>query len=212
MMRIVLAQVFGLLILVYSVIGHSAQVAANSSLVETEVITLLGSEARTLPKFELIDHHQKTFGKDRLRGKWNLMFFGFTNCPDVCPTTLSEMNSIVKQIPARVRDEVKVYFVSVDPERDKPELLAAYMSYFNPDFTAATADLDKLKILTSALGVSHKISKKSEDDLAYTVDHSGYVVLIDPNVQYAGLFFSDRDSVEAVARDLSNLVTQNSDE
>ena len=62
----------------------------------------------------------------------------------------------------------------------------------------------------SAVSDSHKINKKSEGDLAYTVDHSAYVVLIDPNVQYAGLFFSDRDSVEAVARDLTNLITLNS--
>jgi len=210
MMKKFLAQALYVLVLIYAGFCHSAEVASSSKFLETEVITLLGSETRVLPEFELIDHHQTILGKDRLSGKWNLMFFGFTNCPDVCPTTLSEMNNVVSRIPAKLRDEVKVYFVSVDPARDKPESLAAYMSYFNPDFTAATADLDKLKILTSALGVSHKIKKKSEGDLAYTVDHSGYVVLIDPNVQYAGLFFSDRDSVEAVARDLTSLITQNS--
>jgi protein SCO1/2 len=101
---------------------------------------------------------------------------------------------------------VRVYFVSVDPQRDKPDLLATYMNYFNPDFTGATADTEKLKILTSALGVSHKIKKKSEDDLSYAVSHSGFIVLIDPEVQFTGLFFSAPDDVQAIARDMTRLV------
>jgi len=200
--------VFVLLISIYPVNSKSAQaVASNSTPIELEVIILLSDGAQALPDFELIDHNKRILGKARLKGKWNLMFFGYTSCPDICPTTLNEMNHMVKAIDdPEVLEAVRVYFVSVDPQRDKPALLATYMAYFNPDFTGATADIEKLKVLTSAVGVSHKIKKKSEDDLTYAVSHSGFVVLIDPEVQFTGLFFSAPDNVQAVARDMIRLV------
>ena len=202
------ALALGFLVSFFPGSSMSAQVEANnSSPIQLEVITLLGDKARVLPEFELIDHNKQILGKTRLRGKWSLMLFGYTSCPDICPTTLNTINYIVNAIDdPDVREAVKVYFVSVDPQRDKPDLLATYMNYFNPDFTGATADIEKLKILTSALGVSHKIKKKSEDDLSYAVSHSGFIVLIDPEVQFTGLFFSAPDDVQAIARDMTRLV------
>jgi protein SCO1/2 len=199
---------FGLLISSYPGDSKSSQVVADgSSPVPLEVITLLGDKARVLPEFELIDHNKQILGKDRLKGKWSLMLFGYTSCPDVCPTTLNTINHMVKAIDdPDVREAVRVYFVSVDPQRDKPDLLATYMNYFNSDFTGATADIEKLRILTSALGISHKIKKKSEDDLSYAVSHSGYIVLIDPDVKFTGLFFTAPDDVQGIARDLTRLV------
>jgi protein SCO1/2 len=198
----------GLLISFFPGSSMSAQVVSNnSSPIELEVITLLGDEARVLPEFELIDHNKEILGKTRLKGKWSLMLFGYTSCPDVCPTTLNTINHIVNAIDnPDVRDAVSVYFVSVDPLRDRPEMLADYMAYFNPDFTGATAEIEKLKILTSALGVSHKIKKKSENDLSYAVSHSGFVVLIDPEARFTGLFFNAPDDVQAIARDMGRLV------
>lgn len=190
--------------------GYSAQIlSGNISPVELEVITMLGKKSKALPEFELTDHHKQILGNERFRGKWNLMFFGYTNCPDVCPNTLSIMNNIMNEMPPEKRDSVKVYFVSVDPERDSLESLSKYMSYFNPDFIAATADPDKLNVLTKALGVSHKIKKKSASDMAYSVNHSGYVVLIDPEVRYSGLFFSEPENVQAIARDMTHLIKNN---
>ena len=202
------ALMFGLLISFYPGDSRSAQVeASNDDPFELEVITLLGEKSRVLPEFELIDHNNQILGKSRLRGKWSLMFFGYTNCPDICPTTINTINHMVNAIDdPDVREAVRVYFVSVDPQRDKPDLLATYMNYFNSEFIGATADLEKLKILTSALGVSHKIKKNSDSDLSYAVSHSGYIVLIDPEVQYTGLFFSSPDDVQAIARDLTRLV------
>ena len=203
-----LALALGFLVSFFPGSSMSAQVVtSNSSPIQLEVITLLGDQARVLPEFELIDHNKQILGKTRLKGKWSLMSFGYTSCPDICPTTLNTLNHMVKAIddPA-VREAVRVYFVSVDPQRDKPDLLATYMNYFNSDFTGATADIEKLKVLTSALGIAHKIKKKSEDDLSYAVSHSGFIVLIDPEVQFTGLFFSAPDDVEAIARDLTRLV------
>ncbi len=202
------ALTFGFLISFYPGNSNSAQVvASNSSPFQLEVITLLGDKSRVLPEFELIDHNKQILGKNRLRGKWSLMLFGYTSCPDICPTTLNTISHMVNAIDdPDVREAVRVYFVSVDPQRDKLDLLATYMNYFNSEFTGATADIDKLKILTSALGVSHKIKKKSESDLTYAVSHSGFIVLIDPDVQFIGLFFSSPDNVQAIARDMTRLV------
>jgi protein SCO1/2 len=198
---------FGLLVFFYPGDIRPAQVVgSNYNLIQLEEITLLGDDARVLPEFELIDHNKQILDKARLKGKWDLMFFGYTSCPDVCPTTLNELNHVVKAIDdPDVLDALRVYFVSVDPERDKPDLLATYMNYFNPDFTGATADIEKLKVLTSALDISYIIKKKSENDLTYAVSHSGYVVLIDPDVQFTGLFFSTPGNVQAVARDITRL-------
>ncbi len=190
--------------------GYSAQIpTGNISPVELEVITMLGKKSKVLPEFELTDHNQQVLSNEHMRGKWNLMFFGYTNCPDVCPNTLSIMDNIMNEMGSEERESVKVYFVSVDPERDSLDSLSKYMSYFNPDFIAATADSDKLNVLTKALGVSHKIKKKSASDMAYSVNHSGYVVLIDPEVRYSGLFFSDPENVQAIARDMNHLVKNN---
>lgn len=202
------ALMFGLLISFYPGDSKSGQVVADdSNPFQLEVITLLGDKAKVLPEFELIDHNKQILDKNRLRGKWSLMFFGYTSCPDVCPTTLNTINHTVNAIDdPDVREAVRVYFVSVDPQRDKLDLLATYMNYFNSEFTGATADIDKLKILTSALGVSHKIKKTSESDLTYSVSHSGFIVLIDPDVQFTGLFFSSLDNAQAIARDMTRLV------
>lgn len=202
------ALMFGLLISFYPGDSKSGQVVADdSNPFQLEVITLLGDKAKVLPEFELIDHNKQILDNNRLRGQWSLMFFGYTSCPDVCPTTLNTINHTVNAIDdPDVREAVRVYFVSVDPQRDKLDLLATYMNYFNSEFTGATADIDKLKILTSALGVSHKIKKTSESDLTYSVSHSGFIVLIDPDVQFTGLFFSSLDNAQAIARDMTRLV------
>jgi len=152
----------GLLIAFYPGYSKSAQVAPSNKPIELEVITLLGDQAKALPEFELIDHNKQILTNTRLSGKWNLMFFGYTSCPDICPTTLNDMNHVVNAIKdPEVLDALKVYFVSVDPQRDTTELLASYLSFFNPEFTGATANTEKLEVLTSALGVSYKITEKN---------------------------------------------------
>ena len=205
-----IAQLFCLLGLMFPLVSQAAtNNVQDSAPLSLEIITLLGDKTKDLPEFELTDHNLKPFGKSRLKDKWNLMFFGYTNCPDVCPNTLSTMDNILGSIsdPA-IRKAVKVYFVSVDPQRDSPEKLGAYMNYFNPDFIAATGDMDKIKVLTSSLGIAHKITKKKDSDSAYSVSHSGFVVLINPDAQFSGLFFSETDNIEGIASDLTKLISK----
>jgi protein SCO1/2 len=177
--------------------------------VELEAGTWFGEQARALPEFELLDHNGQLLTRSSLTGKWSLMFFGYTHCPDICPASMQTMGDMMAAIDdPDVLDAVQVYFVSVDPERDKPEILAAYVTYFNADFIGATAALEKLTPLTRSLGIAHDIRNKTDANTDYNVDHSSAIVLINPQAEYAGLFGAPHDA-RALARDLTRIVEYN---
>jgi protein SCO1/2 len=177
--------------------------------VELEAGTWFGDQARALPEFELLDHNNQPLTRSSLEGKWSLMFFGYTHCPDICPASLQTMSDMIATIDdPDVLDGVQVYFVSVDPERDRAEILAAYVTYFNTTFIGATAALEKLTPLTRSLGIAHNIRNKSETSTDYDVDHSSAIVLINPQAEFAGLFGAPHDAL-AMARDLTRIVEYN---
>jgi len=177
--------------------------------VELEAGVWFGAQARALPEFELVNHNNQPLTRSSFVGKWNLVFFGYTHCPDICPAslqTLAEMLSAIED--PDVLEAIQVYFVSVDPERDKPEILGAYVTYFNPAFIGATAPLEKLTPLTRSLGIAHDIRSKSEASTDYDVDHSSAIVLINPQGEFAGLFGAPHDAL-ALARDMTRIVEHN---
>jgi len=177
--------------------------------VELEAGTWFGEQARALPEFELLDHNNQLLTRSSLEGKWNLIFFGYTHCPDICPASMQTMSDMIAAIDdPDVLDAVQVYFVSVDPERDKAEILAAYVTYFNASFIGATATLEKLTLLTRSLGIAHQTRNKSEASTDYDVDHSSAIVLINPQAEFAGLFGAPHDA-RAMARDLTRIVEYN---
>lgn len=177
--------------------------------VELEAGTWFGEQARALPEFELLDHNGNTLRRADLKGKWSLIFFGYTHCPDICPTSLQTLADMMKAIDdPEVAEALRVYFVSVDPERDTPEILASYVTYFNPDFIGATAGMDKLRLLTRPLGIAHEFRNKTEGNPVYDVDHSGSIVLINPSAELAGLFGAPQDS-QTLARDMTRIVEFN---
>ena len=104
-----------------------------------------------------------------------------------------------------VSDNLQVYFVSVDPHRDRPEVLAEYVGYFDPRFNGATAAIEQLTPLTRSLGIAHAIRNKTEGSDHYDVDHSSAFVLVNPQAQYAGLFSAPQDA-DALARDLTRII------
>ena len=182
----------------------------GNRVIELEAGTWFAEQARALPDFELIDHDNRVVDKARLSGNWSLMFFGYTHCPDICPTSLQTLGDMIMAIDdADVRNAVEVYFVSVDPDRDSADVLASYVTYFNPGFIGATADIAKIRILTSDLGITHQIRRSSDDDLNYAVDHSGAIILINPSAEFAGLFSAPHNAL-AMARDMS-LIIEHSD-
>lgn len=139
--------------------------------------------ARPLAGFNLVEQNGQIFGPEQLKGHWSFLFFGFTNCPDVCPTTLKVMQSVWKTLPTKVGDSghPKLYFVSVDPDRDKPETLKQYVKFFHSEFNGLTGKLDEIDKLTNQIGILYGYDEKDGDnDLEYIVNHSAQLILVDP--------------------------------
>ena len=141
---------------------------------------------RIIPPFELVDHRGKAFTLERLQGKWTVIFFGFTTCPDICPTTLATLSQWYKKLDDDIRAETQVVMLSVDPGRDTPDKLAAYMSHFDENFVGVTGEFLPIKTLSDQLNVAFNKVMLGESD--YTVDHSSHLVLINPYGHYHGIF------------------------
>lgn len=146
---------------------------------------------RNFGELELVDHHGEAFNNARLQGKWTLIFFGFTYCPDICPTTMSFLNELMGQLEGTAAEDTEVVMVTVDPARDTVEQLADYVPYFNPDFTGVTGDFLDVHRFATALNTPFR--KVTGEGDAYLVDHSANVVLINPRGDYHGFFKAPLD-------------------
>ena len=165
---------------------------------------VLYPQPRPLPDFELTRADGKPLTLADWRGRWNVVYFGYTSCPDVCPTTLAAMKSAWQQLGARgLHDRLRVNFISVDPQRDTPERLRDYVAFFSPDFVAATGSDEQLTKLTRALGLIY--ARSTGADGAVEVDHRGSAVIIDPDGRLIGMF-RPPFAAAAIAADLDALV------
>jgi protein SCO1/2 len=140
---------------------------------------------RAVPEFHLIQADNQPLSAANWRGHWNVIYFGYTNCPDVCPTTLAVFKQAWKNLGTR-REDVRFDFISVDPQRDTPEQLGKYVAFFSPDFVAATGSDEELTRLTRALGLMY--SRTTNANGAMQVDHSGSAVIVDPQARLVGMF------------------------
>jgi len=161
-------------------------------------------QARVLPDFNLVDTQGRAASPAALRGHPTLVFFGFTHCPDVCPTTLALLANVQKQAvqqhPAMAG--IKVALISVDPERDTPEQLGSYIASFHGDFIGLTGSASEIVKATRAFGVA-----TARVDLGggnYTMDHSAAVFALDSQARIVAVFTPPL-SAPALARDLARL-------
>jgi protein SCO1/2 len=141
---------------------------------------------RIFSDFELQDHRGEVFNLERMQGIWTIVFFGFTHCPDICPTTMAMLNDTYSKLKDSEKDRVQVVMISLDPERDTAEKLAEYVPYFNPAFTGVTGNKHLIRRLTAELNVAYNQVPLSGDD--YTVDHSTQLILINPMGHYHAFF------------------------
>lgn len=159
--------------------------------------------ARNLGSFILIDTDDNEFLPKNFEGKWNVLFFGFTFCPDICPITMSMLASIEKGMKLEEHDKVRIFMVTVDPERDKPDQLRTYLKNFSDNFTGLTGGLDQIYNFATKVNAPFFPISKSPDPY-YTVDHTGSIVVIDPNGSYAGFFRAPhiKENIEKAISDL----------
>ncbi len=150
--------------------------------------------------------HGLTFGSAKLRGRWSVLFFGYTNCPDFCPTTLTTLAAVQKRLrDAKTADLPQVIFVSVDAKRDTPAQLAKYVPYFDPGFIGLTAaDQPRIEALAQQWGVGVIIQPTSNGE--YTVDHSGAIFVVNPDGQLAAIL-TGPFTPDALRLDLLRIMT-----
>ena len=159
---------------------------------------------QALPDFSLIDSQGRSFGPANLRGHWSILFFGYTNCPDFCPTTLTTLAAMQKQLRAEHATLPQVIFVSVDAKRDTPAQLAKYVPYFDPDFIGLTAaDQPAIEAVAKQWGVL--VMVQPAKDGSYAVDHSSAIFVLDPAGRLAAIL-SGPFTVAALQSDFRRIV------
>ena len=165
---------------------------------------LLWPNPKQLTEFTTINQTGETFGLENLKGKWSLVFFGYTHCPDVCPITLTLLGQIHDRLEQYASPGLQTVFVSVDPVRDTPERLSGYIGYFHPDFIALGGSLDQVNGLASQIGIASSHGAV-EADGSYPVNHSTSILLIDPQARLTGIFSAPHDA-ETIIRQFASIV------
>jgi len=147
--------------------------------------------------FTLVDQNGAEITDVAFRGQPSAVFFGFTHCPEVCPTTLFELDGWLKKLGDEGKD-IRVYFVSVDPERDTPEIMKAYVGNVSDRITGITGEPDKIAAMTKAFGIySRKVETEGGD---YTMDHTASVLLLGRTGDFFGTIAYGENPDAALAK------------
>ena len=154
-------------------------------------------------QFQLIDQNGKPFSDANLKGKWHLIFFGYTHCPDACPTALNEMSLALDRLGIK-RDEVGVVFITVDPERDTPDVLKSYVQNFDAPIVALTGSPEAVAQAAKAYRVFYAKHPRADGD--YDMDHSAVIYVMNPEGRFTATFTPD-SSADAIVQRLQKLIS-----
>lgn len=157
-------------------------------------------QPREIAPFELETHSGEPFTLEDLQGRWSFLFFGFTNCPDICPTTMSVLGQARRRLEEEQPDAVGEFqgvLVTVDPERDDAETLARYVQAFSPSFIGVRGDLEATAAFTTQVNVA--FVKVPAGDGGYQVDHTANIVIVNPRGHYHGFIRMPHDADTVVA-------------
>lgn len=164
---------------------------------------------RTINQFSLIGTDQKPFENTNLQGQWTLVFFGFTNCGYLCPTTMAELGKMYRILEEKgVKKLPRVVMISIDPDRDNLDKLGNYVKSFNSTFYGARGEEDSIKLMTREMGIAYAkvINKENDDPKIYDVQHSGAVMLFNPQGEL-NAFFTTPHHADLLAKDYLLLVS-----
>jgi protein SCO1/2 len=161
------------------------QIAQSRNLLSGTVLT----SARKLPNFDMQGIDNKPFTPSQLKGQWTWIFFGFTQCPSLCPTTMTKLaKSYQKLKQAGVQNLPRVVMITLDPKRDTLSKLKAYVQAFEPDFYGASGQASVVKNLAAKLGIAYAKVQSPELKQAYTIEHSGAVMVVNPDGKLQAFF------------------------
>ncbi|PCI33181.1 MAG: SCO family protein [Alphaproteobacteria bacterium] len=159
--------------------------------------------------FSLVDHHGKNVTEKDFRGKYMLIYFGYTYCPDICPMELQIMSDALDRVPGHVLKDIVPVFISVDPDRDTVEVLSQYVPAFHEKMVGLTGTTDQIKAVKKTWRVYAAKEKTEEgaDPDSYLVSHTSYIYLMDRTGEYVTHFKSQTDP-EMMARRLEEIVAK----
>ena len=148
------------------------------------------AEPMELVVFNLVDHTGKPFQYKDLKEEWSLIFFGYSKCPDICPTTVFKLTEIYRILneDKAIEQQPQVIFISIDPGRDKPEILKKYLASFNPEFIGVTGTLDEIKKLTAKLSVYFQKIGDEDENYLYEMNHTAGLFLTNPDGKLVASF------------------------
>jgi len=184
-----------------------------------EIGVTIYPEPNAISDFRLLDQEGEIFNRADFAGHWNLVFFGFTRCPDICPITMAELSQFYAGLDFSQDEKPRIFLVTVDPTRDNPESMAAYLANYHDDFIGLSGDPTQIEQLAEDLYVGYQEMEKAtaptshdheemqvEVEEDYLINHSGHIAVINPQGEYYAVMRAphrDRDLITAF-RELSN--------
>jgi len=148
--------------------------------------------------FILTDQNGNEFNSEMMKGRLSLVYFGFTYCPDICPTSLQKLNNVLSTL-EKYQIDVLPIFITVDPTRDTPALMKEYLGHFHPKFIGLTADEKTIKKVADLYKVFYaKAENKNQEEGKYMIDHSSFVYLMDKNGKYMKHFYMSSTPEEII--------------
>ena len=195
--------VFILVALVALVIGLTVYKVLNAEqqLDTTELLDagiVLLPQSRPLPELTLTGEDGQPVALGELKGRWSLLFFGYTFCPDICPATLAQLRQLQGQLPPATLSKLRIIMVTVDPHRDTPEQLKKYLDYFDAGFIGLTGEQATIQKLANGVSIPFIPADTSKEN--YTVDHSGNLVLLGPDGKQRGFIRAPINNAKLVAQ------------
>ena len=169
---------------------------------------IIYEQPRKLEAINLLDQQGREFDGANFAGHWNLVFFGYTYCPDICPATMAILKQVIDRLRDRGVDSVQVYLLSVDPARDTPERLASYVEFFDDEFNGLTGEF--LNVHRFATHLNAAFRKAPGENGNYLVDHSAHIAIIGPEGYSRGALKAPHnpDNIVAVMSALNRLKTK----
>lgn len=166
------------------------------------------SPARKIAFPALYKDDGSTLSRSDFEGHWSMIFFGYMSCPDICPVTMGVAAKAKQVAEAEGKDFPRVYFISVDPERDQVESLADYVQYFDKDFVGITGDAKLIKALTLQMSVVYmKMKEEADDSENYLVDHSSALLLLNPEAELVA-FMNPPHDPDTILKDFGTVSNQ----
>jgi cytochrome oxidase Cu insertion factor (SCO1/SenC/PrrC family) len=182
-------------------IASGSLIAWRSFMTTDHPATRVTGEALITSRFSLVDHTGRPVTERDYLGRWQLVFFGYTSCPDVCPTTLAYMASVLDILGGKA-DRVAPLFISVDPARDTPEVLAEYVAAFHPRLIGLTGTVEQVAAAAQAFRVYYERMDETAAPEGYQMAHSGYIYLMTPKGRFEAAFREGRETPEQLADEI----------